>query len=43
MKYFNIRYECNDARDDYAPRKGRQNFQNYLGDSIFGPFIDELD
>jgi len=42
MKYFNIRYECIDARDDYATQKRQEIFLNYLV-TLFGPFIDELD
>jgi hypothetical protein len=48
MKFFNIRYECNDARDDYSKqiKKGKQNngaFPQWFSSDMMDEMDDEFD
>jgi len=43
MKFFNIKYECNDARDDYSRQRKKGMHSSVHEKSVFGQFMDDLD
>jgi len=43
MKFFNIKYECNDARDDYSRQRKKGMYSSVHEKSVFGQFMDDLD
>jgi hypothetical protein len=43
MKFFNIKYECNDARDDYSKQWKKGLYSSAHEKSMFGQFMNALD
>ena len=43
MDFFQIKYEFNDARDDFSAQRKQQELNNSFGDKIFSTFQHELD
>jgi hypothetical protein len=43
MKYFNVRYECNDARDDYSAAQKSGKIPETMMSHLFYQSQDELD